>query len=364
MQYIIGISITIFIAALLATKKGKVQADIILMIWMLLNALHLALQYTNSTGVMIDNPALYGLVAPLPLLHGVCLYFYVASVTDQFPRKRFIAYTHLLPALLAYLYLLANYFFLPIEEQRLILKTKGQGHETYVAVLFLAVVLSGVAYVIWSIILLRKHRLNIRDRFSELEKINLRWLQFLIYGLAAVWLIVIFSQNDDYIYAAVVVFVTLTGFFGIQQVDIFKKRESNPSTANVEIPKEEKTKYAKSGLNSQLADQLYLKLNDLTENEKIYKQQELSIGDLAQLLNTHPNYLSQVINERTGKSFYDYINTFRVEDFKKLVADPKQKQFTMLSLAYECGFNSKSSFNRYFKKATDLTPTQYINQKK
>ncbi len=77
-------------------------------------------------------------------------------------------------------------------------------------------------------------------------------------------------------------------------------------------------------------------------------------------LGTHPNYLSQIINEKEGKSFYDFVNSFRVEEFKRLVKDSKNKQFTLLALAYDCGFNSKSSFNRYFKKNTGKTPSEFV----
>ena len=84
--------------------------------------------------------------------------------------------------------------------------------------------------------------------------------------------------------------------------------------------------------------------------------------DLARRLNTHPNYLSQVINEKEGKNLYDYVNTLRIEEFIKLVSQPHNQNLTLLSLAYECGFNSKSSFNRYFKKTTGQSPSEYLKQ--
>ena len=76
----------------------------------------------------------------------------------------------------------------------------------------------------------------------------------------------------------------------------------------------------------------------------------------------HPNHLSQIINELEGKNFYEFVNQYRIEEFKRLVSFPKNHQFTLLSLAFECGFNSKSSFNRYFKKSTGQTPSQYFTQ--
>jgi AraC-like DNA-binding protein len=67
-----------------------------------------------------------------------------------------------------------------------------------------------------------------------------------------------------------------------------------------------------------------------------------------------------VINEREGKNFYDYINCLRIEEFKRLAAAPENRKYTLMALAEECGFNSKSSFNRYFKKVTGKAPSEFM----
>jgi AraC-like DNA-binding protein len=77
-------------------------------------------------------------------------------------------------------------------------------------------------------------------------------------------------------------------------------------------------------------------------------------------LNTQPNYLSQILNELEGKNFYDYINTLRTEEFKRLIAIPDNRKYTLLALAQQCGFNSKSSFNRYFRKVTGQSPSEFM----
>ena len=96
------------------------------------------------------------------------------------------------------------------------------------------------------------------------------------------------------------------------------------------------------------------------DNQKLYLDEKLTLPKLASELDILPNYLSQVINERYGKNFYDYINTFRVAEFQKIIQDPKKRHYTLLTLALECGFNSKSSFNKYFKKSTGQTPSEYL----
>lgn len=87
------------------------------------------------------------------------------------------------------------------------------------------------------------------------------------------------------------------------------------------------------------------------------------MSDQARQLDIHPNYISQVINSVEQKNFYDFINEHRVEEFKQLVSLSENQHFTLLALAFECGFNSKTSFNRNFKKATGMTPSTYLEQR-
>jgi AraC-like DNA-binding protein len=95
-------------------------------------------------------------------------------------------------------------------------------------------------------------------------------------------------------------------------------------------------------------------------DKKYYKNPELSLGELSNYLDIHPNYLSQVINEIEGVNFYDYINSMRVEEVKRLMSEAENQKYTIMTLAYECGFNSKSAFNRIFKKHTNLSPSDYL----
>ena len=97
-------------------------------------------------------------------------------------------------------------------------------------------------------------------------------------------------------------------------------------------------------------------------NHKLFTESELTLAALAKTLDVHPNHLSQVINSYERKNFYDYINFQRVEEFKRLAPQPDNKNYTLLSMAYECGFNSKTSFNRNFRKVTGISPSEYLLQ--
>lgn len=369
MIFIAGISIALFIAALLLVKKDKSTSDVLLFLWMILNAVHIFLFYIFDTEVIYNYPYLLGLQFPLPLLQGVMLYYYVSSVTNQFPKKKTIALIHLIPTIATLVYLIPM-FMLPSEQKIEIFKSGGKDYLVFQDVLLMGVFLSGIVYVIWSNLLLRNHKKRIRDQFSNIEEVNLKWLQFLTYGLGIVWSLIIIAQNDELIFIGVSVFVILIGFFGIQQKNIFLTQEIEYKIIEKEIIKtkiveavnqvEIKEKYINSGLSKEKAEAYYKRLNTLIRQEKFYTNADLSLKDLASKLEIHPNYLSQIINEKENKTFYDYINTYRVNEFKKLIAIPKNQQFTLMAIAYDCGFNSKSSFNRYFKKITGETPSQYV----
>jgi AraC-like DNA-binding protein len=95
------------------------------------------------------------------------------------------------------------------------------------------------------------------------------------------------------------------------------------------------------------------------QEEKPYLDVDLSIQDVSSELGISRHYLTQVINGLLGKNFYTFINEYRVEVVKKLLVSDEYSKYTLTSIAYEAGFNSKSSFNSIFKKATGMTPSQF-----
>ena len=97
-----------------------------------------------------------------------------------------------------------------------------------------------------------------------------------------------------------------------------------------------------------------------TYSKTPYIDGKLSLKQVAQKMEISTNYLSQVINENLKKNFFDFVNEYRVNLVKQKMKDPTNSQYTLLALAYDCGFNSKSSFNVIFKKNTGLTPSQYL----
>ena len=121
----------------------------------------------------------------------------------------------------------------------------------------------------------------------------------------------------------------------------------------------ENTKYKSSKLSLTDKKNIIEKLNITVGENKYYLTPNLTIKKLAQELDVQSKHLSQVINENFGQNFCDYINSYRIEDAKNQLKDPKQQHKTILEICYAIGFNSKSAFNDVFKKQTGLTPTEY-----
>ena len=97
-------------------------------------------------------------------------------------------------------------------------------------------------------------------------------------------------------------------------------------------------------------------LNQLMTNERVFKDPDLSLSSLSKKLAVKPYLTTKCLNLIFEKKFNDYINTYRIEELKKLMKDPENKKYTLLSLAFEAGFNSKASFNRAVTKLTGKSP--------
>lgn len=124
------------------------------------------------------------------------------------------------------------------------------------------------------------------------------------------------------------------------------------------LPKEHDSKHNKPYRSSVTPDRASEVITDLTIllETGIYKDANISLKVLASKLNLSHHHLSQIINQNTGGSYYDLINSYRINEAKRLLRETKM---TIIDITYEVGFNSKSSFYSEFKKHSDLTPSQY-----
>jgi len=161
------------------------------------------------------------------------------------------------------------------------------------------------------------------------------------------------------------------GIMGIRQPAILGIGEwivngKNEQQATTEPPQDEKgavdkapEKYLKSGLNSEESKILWDKLQVFMQEQKPYLENGLKLNDLADLMDLLPNHLSQIINTHAEKSFFDFINGYRVEAAKKLLKDTERKHLSVAHIAMEAGFNSQNTFYNQFKKHTGTTPSKF-----
>lgn len=150
------------------------------------------------------------------------------------------------------------------------------------------------------------------------------------------------------------------GFYGFRQTAIFSGRDFDldriKSIEKNEIPV---AAYAKSGLDSTKIEPMAQELASYMKNGKPYLNEDLSLPILAEHCAFSQTQLSQIINQHFKLSFYDFVNSYRIEQAKEMIGSSKFGHLSILGIAFECGFKSKSSFNRYFKKYTGVSPSEF-----
>ena len=230
-------------------------------------------------------------------------------------------------------------------------------------VLRIALPLQALIYWILSFLKLQKHLKNLRQISSSTEKNDLIWLKYFLLILLLiilVWFNLVFFnleyliQFTPFTYMLSVFFLA---YFSLQQKEIFdfSKSELN-ELSSIEIYKKDNPKRVSGNRLNELDE----KLRTLTESEKVYLENDLSLPKLAQRLEASYNETSFVINELYQDNFYNFINKYRIEEAKKMLLSDKYNQLNVLGIAYESGFNSKTTFNTTFKKYTGMSPTEFV----
>ena len=356
-----GIATALFVVLLLNHKSvRRSRANLFLSI--LLVALAFSIFHILYAGKVIQHFSthVYSPGDPTFLLIAPLSWFYAAELTGQrmkFSGKHLL---HFVP------FLLVIFFSLSFGSGKpRVLSSFINNYKWGLYILFWLMVVvqfSGYQYIInkkW-----QAHQKLLLQEVSNTENVNISWIKFFLivfliinlFFLISLFTAIHWANRVSLPKATAVVFsvaVFALGFRGILQRDIFDtiKADNLPAPP---IPDPQTTSTATKP-DQALIDKLVAHMTD----KKPYLDPELSLNTLAKDLNMSRSQLSQLINDGIGENFYDFINKHRVEEVKKLMTDPEMTNFSLLGIAFEAGFKSKSTFNLIFKRFTGLTPTEY-----
>lgn len=323
----------------------------------------------NHLGSTGGNPEydLQSLSLPLSgvLFIGPSLYFYVRSLAAPDFQFRPWHLWHFSPG---FLFMLINslvFFGVAIPDS-------PPAHSVYVSFFTIFTSLEsllaiGLAfwYIILSVKLMKHHELWVYQHFSTTTSKSLSWLRKLIVALSLVWVIWLFAVvinlfTGDYILTylssypfqiATSVIIFWVGYMGFIQSEVF--------SAEVSLERKIDNMRSVSGRNTESNAEIKSALLKAMEADQLYLVPELSLSMLGNQLNISPKSISQTMNSDLNKNFHDFVNEYRVEEVKKRLVDPAYGHLTILAIGLDSGFNSKSSFNRIFMKATGVSPKEY-----
>lgn len=311
------------------------------------------------------HPHLLGLGAPLPFLFGPLLWLYVVALTR--PVERFDArwLAHTLPFLAILLFFALTFYFQPPETKLALARASDTGTGSPALHVFgLLGAAQAFVYVALAWRELERYGAKMRAWYSDLYRVDLRWLRALLGVNAIVWTLVLavavlrmvfrgpaFVGGAVQLASALAIFVT--GYIGLWQPELAQK------AAAATLPAPPPPKYQRNRLDDEEAKALVAKLESLMTNDRLHENAGLTLPMLADALGVPPHTASQLLNVHVGRSFFVYVNGHRVDALKRALSDPANAGRGVLDLAYAVGFSSKSTVNSFFKKLTGTTPTAF-----
>ncbi|WP_437318852.1 helix-turn-helix domain-containing protein [Sorangium sp. So ce385] len=415
--YLLGTAQGLLTFALLWARRQNRTANRILAFPIAAIAASCAYVLYLRSGAFRSDPRWLLAIDTLPALYGPLFYLYARALTSR-PRRWGPQLLHLVPFALYTLYDIPR-FLLPGEEKLALMAREARGELAWDQALWQwGVELQGLGYLVAALWAVRRYRAAVAGEFSNADRINLRWLQRLLGSLLVLWLGSMFARISPvpvlgYLHTALMVLVYVIAYRGASEPQVAPALGDGPetrasaaaasaaeahepsrgegpapaATSPMTAPGREPEpatdvpgapggaepapaaarsagarpaiKYQKTRLKEGQVARIASQLVALFERERPYRDPDLTLSALAQRLGVPPYHLSQVLNDRFGKSFHDVVNLARVEELKRRLLDRDLPAEKILALGLDCGFSSKSTLNANFKKHTGLTPTQF-----
>lgn len=377
----IGIIQALFFAVLALTKKKKEVADYILATLFLFICYQLVVNYiTINLELRQKYIHFVGTAGPVSMLYGPLLFFFIKNYISENQKFKLKYLLHFAPFILDHVY---GYFtfYLQTKQEKLedIAEIISGQPDADLSVSLLIRTIHPIIYCLWSISVLKVHRKNIKKLFSfTSEKLTLDWLWYLTWSMLIVAssafvlnVIIVFGVVADWVELRMIImtigsfWVFFLGYYSIKKTPFYRSYHVEGfDTLEFDSISQQSEKYEKTRLKEEDIPALKKKLLEYMEKEIPYLNKSLSIGELSESIDVPTYQVSQLINDQLGKSFFEFVNSYRVEEVKQRFFDPQFSNLTLLGIAMECGFNSKASFNRIFKQLTNQTPTEYIKTTK
>ena len=348
----------LFVGIFLITHpKGNRRNNILLGIIFLLMAWNMGDLTLQVYGVVLRWNFLTHIDDGFLLLYGPLFYLYARGVIFKDFRLSGATLLHLTPYLLLTASLLSFGNLMPgTTEEFLAIELPWQYYTIGALIYTHFFVYLGLTYLtLW------KYRRIIKNEYSQIDQINLGWLSFSLnsFGLLTIVSLIhnfIAPAKNVYVFMVTLVLLLLYIFYFVNRVILKALRQPEIFAG---IGQNETARYQGSSLTAGQVEEYRQKLLTLLRTDKPFLNPQVSLSDLSEKLSISSKNLSQVINQTFGKNFFDFINSYRIQEVQHILKDSRDDKMTILEAMYEAGFNSKSSFNTAFKKETGQTPSEF-----
>lgn len=343
--------------ALLSVKRGNKTANRLLAAFVFGASIVIFGGVMRSQNYVFDFPHLSRIHDPFAFLAGPLFYLYLKTIIKKtsFSKKNFL---HFIPFGICVVYLLPYYFQSTADKlQNMLAERQGEGLGEWYYVRSGLLIAHFLVYLFAAIWMSVKYSKQVKAKRIQIDNSVRFQIKYLVISTAILWVIGILRYTLDPTPRTnlLILFCAAVVVYGLGYICLIKP-EVVSGTEETPLPAE---KYERSTLSSQRSERYLKKLLQIMEAEKLYTDCELSLQKVAEKLSVPPHHLSQIINERLNQSFSDFVNSYRVEEVKKNLLDPSKKHYSILAIAEDSGFNSKSSFNSVFKKHTNITPSEF-----
>jgi AraC-like DNA-binding protein len=341
-------------------KRVDKTANILISCFVLVHVLFVIEYVLYLTNVQYTYPHTYLFSSSLALLYGPLLFFYFKRVSQGYVLKKSDV-LHFLPTVILIVFVLWPIYSLNATEKIKMMLGTSYSHRYFWLFVFIPKLLS---LIIYGFFIGKLYFAKIKNtKKDNIEKVTINWeknvfrihlvyvFSYLIYGLS----ISLLGESASIIYnshvAAMSVMILYVAYMAYVQPKIFSEGFIILNKIN---------KYEKSGLTESLSKELSENLFKLFIDEKIYKDNGISLESLSDKLGTTRHNASQIINESFNMNFFELINKFRIEEAINILESDLYGNLHIIDVAYEVGFNNKVTFNKAFKKQTSQTPSEFI----